>query len=115
MRFFEVQKYLTLSDHGFIAYVFMFNKPFLDKQPANVRAILVDSAREAGRFQREIIVKTEAEHLETFRKAGIEIIKLTPEQRARFEQASRPVYDWYTAKFGPETLDLVRKDVQPKK
>ena len=38
MRFYEVQKYLTLSDHGFIAYVFMFNKPFLDKQPANIRA-----------------------------------------------------------------------------
>lgn len=112
MRFYEVQKYLTLSDHGFIAYVFMFNKPFLDKQPANIRAILVDSAREAGRFQREIIVKSEAEHLETFRKAGIEISRLTPEQRARFEQASRPVYDWYTQKYGSETLDMVRKDVQ---
>jgi len=112
MRFYEVQKYLTLSDHGFIAYVFMFNKPFLDRQPANIRTILVDSAREAGRFQREIIVKTEAEHLETFRKAGIEIIKLTPAERARFEQASRPVYDWYTQKYGTETLDMVRKDIQ---
>jgi hypothetical protein len=44
----------------------------------------------------------------------VEIIRLTPEERARFEQASRPVYDWYTAKFGPETLDLVRKDVAKK-
>jgi C4-dicarboxylate-binding protein DctP len=112
MRFYEVQKYLTLSDHGFIAYVFMFNKPFLDKQPTSIRTILVDSAREAGRFQRDIIVKSEAEHLETFRKAGIEISRLTPEQRARFEQASRPVYDWYTQKYGSETLDMVRKDVQ---
>lgn len=112
MRFFEVQKYLTLSDHGFIAYVFMLNKPFLDKQPAATRAILVDAAREAGRFQREIIVKSEAEHLETFRKAGIEITKLTPEQRARFEQASRPVYDWYVARHGTQTLDLVRKDLK---
>ncbi|HTO51188.1 MAG TPA: TRAP transporter substrate-binding protein [Burkholderiales bacterium] len=112
MRFYEVQKYLTLSDHGFIAYVFMFNKPFLDKQPANIRTILVDSAREAGRFQREIIVKSEAEHLETFRKAGLEISRLTPEQRARFEQASQPVYDWYKQKYGSETLDMVHKDVQ---
>lgn len=112
MRFFEVQKYLTLSDHGFIAYVFMLNKPFLDKQPAATRAILVDAAREAGRFQRELIVKSEAEHLETFRKAGIEITRLTPEQRARFEQASRPVYDWYTQRYGAQTLDMVRKDVQ---
>lgn len=112
MRFFEVQKHLTLSDHGFIAYVFMFHKPFLDKQPADVRKALLDAVREASRFQREIIVKSEAEHLETFRKAGIEIIRLTPEQRARFEQASRPVYDWYAQKFGRDTLDLVRKEIQ---
>ena len=112
MRFFEVQKHLTLSDHGFIAYVFMFHKPFLDKQPADVRKILVDAMREAGSFQREIIVKSESEHLETFRKAGIEILRLAPEQRARFEQASRPVYDWYTQKYGRETLELVRKEIQ---
>ena len=42
MRFFEVQKHLTLSDHGFIAYVFMINKPFLDKLPADQRDVLVD-------------------------------------------------------------------------
>jgi TRAP-type C4-dicarboxylate transport system substrate-binding protein len=111
MRFFEVQKHLTLSDHGFIAYVFMFNKPFLDKQPADVRKVLVDAAREAGQFQRELIVKSEAEHLETFRKAGNEIIRLTPEQRGRFEQASKPVYDWYTGKFGSTSLDMIRKEI----
>lgn len=111
MRFFEVQKHMTISDHGFIAYVFMFNKPFLDKQPADVRKILVDAAMEAGKFQREIIVKTEIEALEIFRKAGVEIIRLTPEQRARFEQASKPVYDWYTAKYGTESLDMIRKEI----
>ncbi len=111
MRFFEVQKHLTLSDHGFIAYAFMFNKPFLDKQPADLRKILIDSAREAGSYQRELIVKSEAEHLDTFRKAGLEIVRLTPAQRASFEQASKPVYDWYTAKYGADTLNLIRKEV----
>ncbi len=84
------------------------------RQAARQRPHRSSSTRRARRrrFQREIIVKTEAEHLETFRKAGIEIIKLTPEQRARFEQASRPVYDWYTQKYGSETLDIVRKDIQ---
>ena len=99
-----MQKYLTLSDRGFIAYVFMF-KSRSSTAPPNVRTVLVDSAREASRFQRELIVKTEAEHLETFREAGIEIIKLTPEQRARFEQASRPCTTGRTHKVRPETLE----------
>jgi C4-dicarboxylate-binding protein DctP len=114
MRFFEVQKHLTLSDHGFIAYVFMINKPFLDKLPADQRDVLVNTAREASTYQRELIQKAEAAHLDTFKKAGIEIITLTPEQRGEFEKASRPVYDWYTAKFGTETLALIRKHVQAK-
>ena len=111
MRFFEVQKYLTLSDHGFIAYIFVMNKSFLDSQPADMRKILVEEARVAGRFQRDIIAKSEAGHLETFRKAGVEIIKLSDEQRAMFQKASRRVYDWYAKKKGAATLDLIRKAV----
>jgi C4-dicarboxylate-binding protein DctP len=112
MKFFEVQKHLTLSDHGFIAYVFMVNKPFLDKLPADQRDALVASAKDASKYQRELIEKAEAAHLETFKKAGLEIIRPTPEQRAEFEKASQPVYAWYTAKFGSETLDLIRKSIK---
>jgi C4-dicarboxylate-binding protein DctP len=112
MKFFEVQKHLTLSDHGFIAYVFMVSKPFLDKLPADQRDALVTSAKEASKYQRELIEKAEAAHLETFKKAGLEIVRLTPEQRLAFEKASQAVYDWYTAKFGTETLDLIRKSVK---
>jgi tripartite ATP-independent transporter DctP family solute receptor len=114
MRFYEVQKHLTLSDHGFIAYVFMINKPFLDKLPADQRDALVLSAREASKYQRELIQKAESVHLEAFKKAGLDIITLTPEERAEFEKASRPVYDWYTANFGTATLDLIRRHVQAK-
>lgn len=112
MKFYEVQKYLTMSDHGFLAYVFMINKPFLDKLPADQQKIVKDAAREAGRYQRDIIKKAEAEYLETFKKAGVEIITLTPDQRKAFEEASKPVYDWFVAKFGTETLDMVRDDVK---
>ena len=111
MKFYEVQKHITLSDHGFLAYVFMFNKPWLDAQPAEMRKILVDSAREAGRFQRELIAKSETEHLDLFRKSGNEIAKLTPEQRKAFEAASKPVYDWYVARQGPAMLEMIRKEV----
>lgn len=111
MRFFEVQKHMTRSDHGFLAYVFMVNKAFFDKLPADQRDIVAAAAREARDYQREIIAKAEVAHVETFKKSGVEIITLTPEQRAEFEKASKPVYDWYTAKFGNETLDLIRKGI----
>lgn len=111
MRLFEVQKYLTLSDHGFLAYAFMFNKPMLDKLSKENRQILIDAAREGSRHQRDIIGQAEKEHLETFRKAGVQISTLTPEQRAKFEQASKPVYDWFTQKYGAANIELIRKEL----
>lgn len=112
MRFYEVQKYLTLSDHGYIAYVFLVHKPLLDRLPTATRDIIVETAREAGRHQRELIAESEKAHLETMRKAGLEITRLTPEQRAKFEQAARRVHDWYVQRHGAEVLDLVRKEIQ---
>lgn len=111
MRLFEVQKYMTISDHGFLAYVFMFSKPFLDRLPKEQKAMLVEAAREGSRVQRAIIQDAEKEHLETFRKAGVQITTLTPAQRAKFEQASRPVYDWFTQKYGGAGIEMIRKEL----
>lgn len=111
MKFYEVQKYLTLSDHGYIAYVFMINKPFLEKLTPDQRKILIDSAREAGRYQRELIAGSEKGFLEMFRKSGVQIITLTPEERAKFVDASKPVYEWFVRHQDRATFDLVRNAV----
>lgn len=112
MRFYEVQKYLTLSDHGYIAYVFLVHKPLLDRLPAATREAIVQTAREAGRHQRELIAESEKDHLETMRKAGLEITRLTPEQRARFEQAASRVHDWYVQKYGGDVLQMVKREIE---
>ena len=71
----------------------------------------MDAAREGSRHQRDIIQQAEKEHLEAFRKAGVQISTLTPAQRAKFEQASRPVYDWFTQKYGGASIDMIRKEI----
>jgi TRAP-type C4-dicarboxylate transport system substrate-binding protein len=46
------------------------------------------------------------------RQAGLEITRLTPEQRASFEQAARRVHDWYAQRQGAELLNLIQKEIQ---
>jgi C4-dicarboxylate-binding protein DctP len=111
MRFFEVQKHLTLSDHGFLAYVVVFNKPFFDGLSEEIRTVLIETAREAGQYQRDIIEEAEQRHLEEFRQAGVEIAEITDEQRAAFVEASQPVYAWFREKYGSETLDNILEEV----
>lgn len=112
MRFYEVQDFITLSDHGFLAYVVVFNKNFLERQPEDVQKILVDSARDAAQFQRDIIQEREKEHLVTFKEAGVEIIEMSDDQREQFREASQPVYDWYVKEYSSETLDLIQSEVK---
>jgi C4-dicarboxylate-binding protein DctP len=112
MRFYEVQRHMTLSDHSFLAYVFMVNKGFLAGLPKDVQEILIKSAREAGQYQRDIIGKAEEEHLKTFRAAGVQIRTLSDDERAAFVKASQPVYGWFTKRHGEKVLDLIRDEVK---
>lgn len=112
MKFFEVQKHLTLSDHAFLPYIFMFSKIFLDRLPVDIRQILVEASKEAGLFQRRIIAEGEIDYLETIRKAGCQVHKLLPENRKEFEERSQPVHRWYAEKYGAVELNILKKEVE---
>lgn len=111
MRFYEVQPHLTLSDHGFLAYVLMFNKPFLEKLTADQRKLLADAGAEARDYQRQIIQAAEATNLKIFEEAGVKVTKLSAEQRAAFANASESVHTWYANKYGSGTLDKIKQAV----
>ena len=46
----EVQKYMTISDHGVVEYAVIVNKAFWDGLPADIRATLDGAMKEATNF-----------------------------------------------------------------
>jgi tripartite ATP-independent transporter DctP family solute receptor len=112
MKFYEVQKYLTMSDHAYLSYVFMFSKKFLESLPAETRRILVDTSMEARNYERKIIADNEKSYLEIMKKAGMEIIYLTPAERKVFADASKPVHQWFAKKYGDAALNMVIKEME---
>jgi C4-dicarboxylate-binding protein DctP len=112
MKFYEVQKYFTISDHAYLSYVFMISKKFLESLPGETQKILVEAGKEAGRYQRSLIAGNEKGYLETIKKAGDEIIYLTPAERKLFEEASRPVYQWFAGKYGDQILKAVNQEIE---
>ena len=53
MKFDQVQKYLYLSDHGYLAQVLVFSKKTLEKLPKELQDILIESGLEVTKFQRK--------------------------------------------------------------
>src|ERR1700741_2962711 len=89
----EVQKYMTMTNHGYIGYVVVVNKKFWDGLPADIRGQLEKAMKEATEFGNGQSAKENDDALAEIKKAGkTEIITLTPEQDAAMRKAMDPVY-----------------------
>jgi tripartite ATP-independent transporter DctP family solute receptor len=110
MKFYEVQKYMTLSSHALIAYVFVASKKFYDSLPSHYQQLLREAARKAGPYQRNLVREREKGFLETIKKGGTTVIELKPEARLAFQKAMDPVYDWFNKNVpdGKRYFDMIR-------
>jgi C4-dicarboxylate-binding protein DctP len=107
----EVQKYTTLSDHGYIGYAVITNKKFWDGLPADVRGELEKAMAEATTYTNDISEKQNDEALDAMKKAGkTEFISLTGEQKAAWRKALEPVAQEMQSRVGKETIDEFRKE-----
>ncbi len=110
MKFFEVQKYMTLSNHAFLGYVFVTSKSFYDSLPEKYQKLLRDSARKAGPYERNLVREREKGFLETIKKSGVTVIELKPEEKQAFQKAVEPVYDWFNKNVadGKRYFDMIK-------
>lgn len=104
MRFYEVQKYLTLTSHAYHTYAAVMNKAAWDSLPEDLQKVVEDAMVVGRDASRQYTAEDEAKILEEI-KDQIEIIELTPEGRAAFIEASQPIYDEFRPKVTPEILD----------
>ena len=112
MRFYEVQKHMLVSNHGYLAYGFLLSKRWLNKQPEDMRKIMIDAAREVASFQREETVRREKGFIETIEKAGCKVAFITPEQTKIFADATRSVHKEFEESIGKELMAKAYKKIK---
>lgn len=112
MKFYEVQDYMMISNHGYLGTAFIFSKVWFDQQPEEAQDMLLEAAREAGSYQREQSIADAKALLEQIEAAGTtEIITLTPEQLSVFANAMKPVHEEFADKIGRDLLDAAYAEV----
>ena len=106
----EVQKYTTLSDHGYIGYVVIVNKKFWDGLPSDVRTSVERAMADATKYANEISQQENDEALDEMRKSGrTQFIELAPDQKARWKKALMPVYSDMASRVGKNVIDDFEK------
>ncbi len=107
----EVQKNVTITDHGYIGYAVVVNKKFWDGLPADIRAQLGQAMDEATRFTNEQAKKDNDEALVKIKATGkTEVLALTKEQKAPWKRALAKVHKEMEPRVGSEILQAVYKE-----
>ncbi len=106
----EVQKYLALTDHGYLGYAVIVNKKFWDGLPPDVRTTLEGAMKDATKYANDIAQKENLDALAAVKASGkTEIITLTPDQKAAMKKALVVVHKENEARVGKETIAEVYK------
>jgi len=107
----EVQKYMTMTNHGYIGYVVVVNKKFWEGLPADIRTELEKAMKEATAFGNGQSAKENDEALAEIKQAGkTEIDTLTPAQDAAMRKAMEPVYKEVANRVGQPLIDEFIKE-----
>ena len=106
----EVQKHVTVSNHGYLGYAVIVNKKFWDGLPADIRASLTRAMAEATTFEKAIAQRDNDMALDAIKKAGKTTVHVqTPQQAAAWRQALLPVQRDMEGRVGKELIASITK------
>lgn len=107
----EVQKYATVTNHGYIGYVVIVNKKFWDALPTDIRDELSKAMKEATDYGNGQSAAENDAALEAIKKTGkTEIVTLTQEQDEAMRKAMMPVYREVATRVGEPLIDEFLKE-----
>jgi len=111
MKFHEVQKYFTDSQHAFDPAGMFINTDIFNSYPDEIKKILEEAALSTQEFNRDLAVELEEEAIETIEEVS-EIYYLTDEERQAFIDASLPTYKKFEDKIGKDLLEKSLKRIK---
>ncbi len=107
----EVQKHVTLSNHGYLGYAVIVNKKFWDGLPADIRGQLEKAMADATTFEKAIAQRDNDMALDAIKKAGkTTIYTPTPAEQAAFRKVLLPVHKEMEGRIGKDLITAISKE-----
>lgn len=105
-KFFEVQPYITESNHGVLDYMVVTSTEFWMDLPDDIRAEVKKSLDEAISFGNEVAAKKAIADRQRIIDSGrSEVITLSPEERAQWVEVMKPVWKQFEGEIGKDLID----------
>jgi C4-dicarboxylate-binding protein DctP len=109
----EVQKYTTLTNHGYIGYVVVVNKKFWEGLPADIRGQLEKAMAESTHYANTISAQENDDALAAMKKSGkTTFIVPTAAEMAAMQKVMEPLYNDMASRVGKQLIEDVRRTAQ---
>lgn len=110
-KFFEVQKYLTVSNHIYNPQSLLASKKSWDKLTKEEQEILTSTAIEAQKFERQLSRSSSDESLNNLKKT-MQVSVLPPEEITKIRTKLKSVIDKFSASVGPELVQQMQAELE---
>ncbi len=105
-KFYEVQPYITESNHGVLDYMVVTSAEFWMDLPDDIKKVVKKSLDEAIKFGNKVAEDKSVNDKKSIAESGrSEIISLTPAQRAQWVEVMKPVWKKFENEIGSDLID----------
>ncbi len=106
----EVQKHVSVTNHGYLGYAVITNKKFWDGLPADIRGQLEQAMKEATKYANDIAKDDNDKALEEVRKSGKSQVHVpTAAEKLALKKAMIKVHTEMAGRIGKENIDAIYK------
>lgn len=109
-KFYEVQDWITVSNHSYLGYLVIVSTDFWRRLPADIRSELRAILQEATAANRRFATAADAADRRRIEEAGFaKVVELTPEERAQWVEATQGVAKKFQSQIGKKLLSQIHQ------
>jgi tripartite ATP-independent transporter DctP family solute receptor len=109
-RFYQLQRYMTISNHGYLGYAVLMNEDFWKRLPPGVQILLTDAMKETTTWIWEQAKLMNEEQLQYIKEeSNIKVYYLTEEEKKKWRQKFQPIYNNFEEEATEELVKMIKK------
>ncbi|KZK95207.1 2,3-diketo-L-gulonate-binding periplasmic protein YiaO precursor [Pseudovibrio sp. Ad14] len=108
-RFYEVQKFLTLSGHVYSTHMVLANMDFYNNLSEKNRKLVNSALKRAIDYQQDVIASEELDQLKAIEAAGVNVTRLNDAEIGAFQKVTAPIRDKYFELVDTKLIQALKK------
>jgi tripartite ATP-independent transporter DctP family solute receptor len=110
-KFFEVNKFVSATNHVYAANIILVSKRFWDRLSPAEQRMMNEAANETRAYQREASRSAAQKAVAELQAKGMQFNEVSPAEQARMRDIAKPVVDKFAASYDPAIVKLYNAEL----